>query len=359
MLVFGIISLLPARAFFMLKFYILVSSNTGAILRHFSSHYSGLTPNDAEVIINTLDEDFLRDAVELCKILGVTYHITESNGTPAKGKNELLKHFLKTDHKYCVQIDGDDYLTPHGVWLYKEIAAGNKVPDAICLKNQISLSIEGKMFDTATKVIRKFFTITKGGPDYEKMYENMLERFIPEEKARDFVGYHKVYYAQQEKFCEDQDAHCRVTFFSRKAAEIRFPEDFVVGEDTLHYYKLKHEHMQGNLTFVCNDEAPATYIYNQLDGQGTVWRISKGFNDWEWMNTFNEKVKEYEEKGMLYEKDLPLLKINYKDQYVAEDLNTAGLVRYETDTHYVSLPANATKESILNALQKHGISLEK
>ena len=343
----------------MLKFYILVSSNPGAILRHFSPHYSALTPDDAEVVINTQDSDFLRDAIHLCNLLGVTYHITESNGTPAKGKNELLKHFLKTDHKYCVQIDGDDYLTPHGVWLYKQIAAGKSPPDAICLKNQIALCTDGKMFEKCEKKTKRFFTITPEGPNYDKMYENMVARNIASEDATKYVEYHKTYYSTQKKYCEDHDAHCRVTFFSRKAAEIKFPEDFIVGEDTLQYYKLKHEHMKGNLVFVCNDEAPATYVYNQLDGHGTVWNVSKGFTNWEWMNEFNQEVKRYEEKGFLHEKELPLLKIHYKKDFELDDLNTAGLVRYETQKHYAELPANATESSVLEYIKHYGVSLEK
>ena len=41
-----------------------------------------------------------------------------------------------------VQIDGDDYLTPHGVWLYKHLAESDSPPDAIALMNQMSYIID-------------------------------------------------------------------------------------------------------------------------------------------------------------------------------------------------------------------------
>lgn len=342
----------------MFKFYILLS-NPGGFFRHFSPHYSNLSPEDAEVVINTQYEDAQRDLVHLCERFGVTYHITESNGTPARGKNELLKVFLNSDNKYMAQIDGDDYLTPYGVWLYKHIASLKSVPDAICIKNGVALCMVGKMFEEAKREVRRFFTIDWDEIDYEEMKNGMVKR-VPDIIADQSVAYHKVYYKQQRKWCEDNDAHNRVTFFSQKAAGIAsFDEDFIVGEDTLHYFALKHEHMQGNITFVCNDESPATYIYNQLDGQGTVWRTTKGFTDWSWMSAFNKKVAELEEEGKVYEKDLPLLKLSYSGYENFDDLNTSGLTRWSIDDKSVDLPANATQKCIKELILTMGQTIEK
>lgn len=361
MLVFGIISLLPARAFFMLKFYILISSGVGSIWRHFSKNYSNLDRSNTEVVINTKYPKDEQDLVQFCKDFNITYHVTESNGTPARGKNELLKIFLNSDAEYCVQIDGDDYLTPHGVWLYQHIASLKNVPDAICLKNQISICVEGKMLVSDKIGYRKFFTVPADSVQYDAMYNNMIDRNITEEDAERYVEYHKTYYNKQQIYCEQDEAHSRVVFMSKKAAQHSFPEDFVVGEDTLQYFRLKHEHMQGNLVFVCNDEAPATYIYNQVDsmGAGTVWKHTQGFTDWSWMGKFNDQVKILEEKGELYDKDLPLLKINYPENFEVDDYDTAGTLRYASETHYVDMPANAAKINVIEHLKKYGKSLEK
>ena len=343
----------------MLKFYILVSSPTG-LLRHFSPHYSGLTSDNAEIIINTLDKDAERDLKYICELFDFRYHITESNGTPARGKNSLLEIFEKSDNDYCVQIDGDDYLTPHGVWFYQTVAAGSSVPDVICLKNQISWCRTGKMWsEEVKKELRRFFTIEKDSIDYDELLESMVKQHIPEEKAKVYVEYHRDYYSTQEKYCEAEEAHSRVVFMSKKAAKYRFPEELVVGEDTVFYYLLKDAHFRGELTAVCNDEAPATYVYNQLEGGGTVWNHSKGFTDWSWMGKFNEIVKGLEKSGILHEPDLPLIKIQYDETSVLDDLDTAGLLRYERGEEYVDLPANATRSTINHYLKNHSTPLEK
>ena len=281
----------------MLKFYILLS-HTDGFYRHFSPHYSNLTPEQAEVVINTKDRDEERDIIELCERYGVFYHITESNGTPAKGKNELLEIFENSDNDYCVQIDGDDYITPHGVYLYQKIAAGSSVPDVICLKNQVSMIRSGKMFEkNSEKELRLFFTM-KDVVDYDEMAKNMSKNILDPEKVKTYVDYHKKYYETQGKYVEDQECHSRVVFLSKKAAKFRFPEELVVGEDTVFYYLLKDAHFRGELTMVCNDEAPATYVYNQVQ-LGTVWNHSKGFTDWTWMGEFNDIIAEMEERGVL------------------------------------------------------------
>jgi len=35
-----------------------------------------------------------------------------------------------------VLIDGDDFVTPHGVWTYKELAQSPRCPDAVALEYQ-------------------------------------------------------------------------------------------------------------------------------------------------------------------------------------------------------------------------------
>ena len=342
----------------MLKFYILISNNVGSLLRHLSPYYSGLSSEDMEVVINSLDDTFIRDAIHFCKENGIRYHLTESNGTPAKGKNELLKIFEESDNDYMVQIDGDDYLTPYGVWLYKKVAAGKKVPDIICLKNQIAVVMEGKMFEESEKSLRKFFTIDYENMDYGTIFSSMSKR-IPEERAHLYTEYHKTFYANSQKYCDDHESHCRVVFFSKKAAKHRFDENFVVGEDTLHYLTLKNEHFEGNINMVVNDEAPASYIYDQLQGYGTVWTTSKGFTNWDWMNKFNQEVEVYKEKGILHEKDLPLLKINYDSPDVPGDCDTAGPVRYTIDDRYLDLPANVSNKSLNELWKAHSRSIEK
>ena len=75
----------------MLKFYILVSRSLEKVRRHLD-----YIPKDKIIyVINTLDKKFEKECSQLLQLKGIEYYITKSDGTPAQGKNELLKIFEK------------------------------------------------------------------------------------------------------------------------------------------------------------------------------------------------------------------------------------------------------------------------
>ena len=55
----------------------------------------------------------------LCVSEGIEHYVTESDGTPATGKNSVLRLFLESDNEYMVHVDGDDMITPYGRNLYR------------------------------------------------------------------------------------------------------------------------------------------------------------------------------------------------------------------------------------------------
>ena len=89
------------------------------------------------VIINTKDKDVEKDLVELVEDCELEYTVTESDGTPATGKNSLLKVFLESDNDYAVGIDGDDYITDYGAQFYNNLAEHPNPPDLLALYNQL------------------------------------------------------------------------------------------------------------------------------------------------------------------------------------------------------------------------------
>lgn len=341
----------------MLKFYILVSSNPGRLWRHFSPDYSALPKNQTEVIINTTIEHEERDLVQFCNDFDISYTVTKSNGTPGRGKNSVLEIFSKSSHDYCVQIDGDDYLTPHGVQLYQQIAESGSAPDAICLKNQVSM-IPSRKISENKLTISRFFTQTNEQVDYDTLREAMMQDGVTPEDAKQFLDYKKQFHSYCDKYVEGEETHSRVTFYSKKAAQYRFREDRKIGEDTLHYYELKNAHMCGDLQMVCNDEAPATYIYRQDTG-GTVYTETNGFQDWTWMEDFNNQVSQLELEKKLWDKDLPLLEIEYTSPPCMEDFKVAGPVGYTKDSRVVWLPANATMSCVKRLWQDYSTPMEK
>jgi glycosyltransferase involved in cell wall biosynthesis len=355
MLVFGIMSFLPARAFSMLKFYILISKDPGRLWRHFSPHYSNLNNENTEVVINTLDKQDERDLVQFCHDFDIPYHITKSNGTPGKGKNSVLQIFSKSSHDYCVQIDGDDLLTPHGVELYQQIAESGSAPDAICLKNQVVMTPSRDLRERKS-FPNYFFKARSEQLDYDQIHTHMLQHGLDPETADNYIKYKKKFHLNADKYVEGDETHCRTVFFSKKAAQYRFSENRMIGEDTLHYLELKNAHMTEELTVLCNNEGPATYVYYQHP-ESTVWTETNAMTDLEWINGFNLAVEKLE--GKLWESDLPELEVDYKTPPNMNDYGYIGPLGYVKDNRVVFLPTNTERACVERLWQDHSTPMEK
>ena len=325
-----------------MQFYILTSGNLKALKRHFDSEYSGFKKKDAVVIINSLNEDYIKEAVSYCTNKKIEHHVTESNGTPAKGKNSLLEAFLASDNDYCVMIDGDDFLTPHGVWMYKHLAGLETPPDAVCLINQRSIKkINHKPYSVKPFTVDYENLLTL---DYLHMFNELRGLSIP--KATYYSTLYNNYYTEQRKYSEGDEIHCRVTWVSRKAASFKFNEELIIGEDTLHMLRLKHEALEGRLNFYTNDEQPATYIYDERT-PGTVQKTSKFGIDYEWMNDYLVALEEMEKKNYLHENTrLPELKIDYPKDYVYDDYDLTSEYTHKVDNEYITFPKNATDTAV-------------
>jgi hypothetical protein len=325
-----------------MQFYILTSTDYDALVRHFNPVYSNIQFEDAVVIINTLDTEYSDRAEDFCKENEIEYYITESNGTPAKGKNSLLDIFMKSNNDYCVMIDGDDFLTPHGVWMYKNLETLKDVPDAVCLINQKSFRRVG-----GTLYSLQPFTVNYAkllNSNYYKMFRT--EYNLSEEKSKYFESLHYKFYRQHQKYSQDSEVHCRVTWMSKKAAEFKFNESIVVGEDTLQMFELKNQAVLGNLDVRTTDETPATYVYDERTA-GTVMKVSKFGSDYEWMDEYLNELEKMEKENKLHENvSLPELKVNYPFNYKRGDYKLTEQHIHTLKGFSISLPMNATQESI-------------
>lgn len=350
-----------------LKFYVLTSSKLPALRRHIDPKFSNIPKNQLVVVINSLSESYIDAASEWCEEEGIEYYITESNGTPARGKNSVLELFLESDNDYMVQIDGDDYLTPHGVYMYQAVAEQHNPPQAICLKNQIStmadyelMAEKGinhttlKLEDVPYRVIQ-FFTADWDSIRKSDVVTNLIEMGCDEETAIKQGKWHHEFYRLQEKYCDGNEAHCRVTWLGREAAKTRFPEHLIVGEDTIFYYDLKHKHFTEGLDIQCNDETQPTYIYDQRT-PGTVFNEVNQGKDWTWMNKYNNHVHKMEKEGTISEGDLPLLKVDYPYPYSPNVLKfgTNGQFSYNNglEEGFIDLPNNSSEKSLHNAYER-------
>ena len=317
-----------------------------------------------------MNAEYAKEAVLYCQESGIEYHITDSNGTPGRGKNSLLEKFLESDNDYCVQIDGDDYLTPHGVYMYDNLANVDNPPDAICLTHQVAIDYDSediKKYWHEHGVIPKRNDIAASPgycfrvDDYDEMLVSISQiNGLSGEARDDFIETMSSFYNTQRKYSEKFETNCRITWYSRKAAEHRFLEDIYIGEDTLHYFKLKNEYVEGRLDFMNNVEMPPTYIYDQQNPEGgTVFRHSRDNKDISWIKEYMLKVEEYKKQGILHDNEvhqLPLLKVEYPANYIPNDYNLDRNGKFKfTDrkgrSFEIEYPANATEQSLLAKCQ--------
>jgi len=369
-----------------MKFYVLTTRGLECLKRHVHPDYSAIPKDDLVVVINTQNEEYETEAKQWCISEGIQHHVTESNGTAARGKNILLDIFLESDQDYFVMIDGDDYLTPHGVWMYKKIAEQESPPDAICLKKQMALVWDRNLVNTWIEDNNIDADELKLGDipqEYIKVKPNLIFTVdgnvggfnlmgTEDGKLREEESWNSViaglssdqhitradrlemvmYYAKQQLYSEPIEAHSRVTWYSRKAAVHKFKEFLLVGEDTAQYFVLKNEQYHGRMKMFCNVEIPPTYIYD-TSNPGIVCQVGEfGKNNTKWLFPFNQEICNMEKQQLLHENyALPELEIDYPPDYVPEVFHTSQNYLWDIEVDGESVcqiehPANCSAESL-------------
>ena len=328
--------------------------------RHFSPRWSNLDYKDAVVIINTLDRKYIRECSLWCNAHGVEFHVTECNGMPGQGKNECIRVFEESDYDFMVQVDGDDYLTPYGVWFYRECAALDNPPDSVCLVNSWSAirneygqreyclcfqtDSEPFSYEKQIKLLKDRSEIAPNAGKYlinnrivteldglfqeylgmQKVTDNNMKKY----GETDWVG---PPYQDKEKVCE---THSRLVFYSKKAAKYRTIPDMTLGEDTYLYYLLKDAHARGEIRMFRHLERPCTYVYNQTD-MGLVRNHSTSFSNHIWMQYFNDEVEELKKQNKLHEFNLPNMEIPYPEGESEETAADFGIsIHYHRTYEY-------------------------
>ena len=355
-----------------LGFYVLITRGIPAMKRHkrmWDGTYSqSIDKSQVKYVINTRDNDFRTEAQEWLDSEGIVHVDTKSNGGPSKGKNAVFDQFLASDDDYMVMIDGDDFLTPHGLYMYKTIvnpeaakeALGSDYddfettppPDALCLENQFGIiPNEGyswylRMADSVRSAsqfaldplnqehIHGWGYRCFARPDewWQKcMSGNWIEKGSP--FLRSLSDTHARLITYEHDYVNGSEAHCRVTLYSRKGAEYaRFKEDLLVGEDILNYLDLKDACKKGLLNMKVMNEVYPTYVYDQRIG-GIVSNandMNHGRGWLDWMTVALRHFDAYKAAGKLHHIDdgwnleqIPA--IPYPADYKAD---TLGLVQF-------------------------------
>ena len=289
-----------------MRFYVLVSGQ----IESFDQCISMLPNDKVQVVINTTNKSMIPELKERCEHYNVPYIITESDGTPATGKNSLLKCFLDSEDEYAVCIDGDDIITPTGVEYYQEVAKQEDAPDLLCLYKQVAVrTLRAKTFmkvgtkeDDYPQECYPKYPMTKSLGDVCFMSEKELEEFlefqsVPEEKSSHWARERWIFQQIMNNYSEDFEYMTRMVFWSRKAAELaHYENDLIIGEDTVQFMRLKKLANEGKLRMFRKRDgmgAVPTYVQNEFtQGICQVFTV-----DWEWTTPLNRKIEKMIENG--------------------------------------------------------------
>lgn len=308
------------------KFYVLTCRNLAALRRHEKI----IPKEDMCIIINTLNPHYEAEAISYCQTAGIEYHVTVSDGTAATGKNTFLDTFEASDNDYAVLIDGDDFVTPHGVWTYKQMANIDVVPDVLALEYQYA-NYRAWGYDIHMPEIvedwdvhdperipawgTRAFCMNKAWWNEALVGELIKEdESDPDDFAETFNAVHTSWANHCYKYINNWETHCRIVWFSKTAANgFRFDKKFRVGEDTMMYFEYKHAHMQGDLIMKHLFDRYPTYVYDTRIG-GVVEEekdkdgMDRGFLAW--LTILNQAYDELEAAGKMHEERLPELKVH-------------------------------------------------
>ena len=171
--------------------------------------------SDVIVVCNTLDFSFVEQARVVAEAYNLEFLVTESNGTPAKGKNSVLEIFRTRSHAYYMQVDADDYLAPDALIKLAKIVDENPDVDVVGL-------VDG--FVTCDGNVTTSNAFLSGGNVFE---------------FADVQGIHKLRLEELGKILLSNLPYNRMLLYSNNALEaFNFDESFIGSEDIVASYKL-------------------------------------------------------------------------------------------------------------------------
>ena len=202
--------------------------------------------SDVIVVCNTLDFSFVEQAKVVAETYNLEFLVTESNGTPAKGKNSVLEIFRSRSHDYYMQVDADDYLAPDALSKIATIVQQN--PDFDVIGEQGGCLIYNGTVTTGNKFIIEYLTNANSG--------------------------HRLKLIELAKFLEANLPECRMLLYSKKVVNVfNFDETFIGLEDVVGAYKLYYN---PDIKFVLTNED--LYVYD-LEENGNFYQFLNNSNE--------------------------------------------------------------------------------
>lgn len=183
-------------------------------------------------IINSKNSDFIREFSEWCEKENIKYKITESNGSPAKGKNAVLEFLRDSDYDAVSMTDGDDLVYPTAAKQISRHLNHHQGTDVIIVKPSDQVC-DYKYSDNCNEFKNGLYAYCWGMNIVKLGYEygpNQHDIFTVGHKAARNLGGH--------------------IFYSKKASNLlKYDEEQLLGEDLLIEFQMLRLHQEGRLSF--------------------------------------------------------------------------------------------------------------
>lgn len=201
-------------------------------------------------IVNSRNEEFIADFTAWCHTAGVEFDVTPSNGTPSRGKNEVLRYFRRSGHDGVVMLDGDDLMYPVAAQQIDRHVSQHTGTDLLIVKPSDTVvsydeAGRGKLPDGRHAILWGTNTCKMGyqyGPGRHRMFDD------GHPAARNIGGH---------------------VYYSRKLAElISYDEEQLLGEDLLFEFEAFRLHVEGRISFWLSFASDVQLLDRTIENSG-------------------------------------------------------------------------------------------
>lgn len=203
----------------------------------------------AHPVVNSRNLEFVRDFTEWCEQNGIRYSVTSSNGTPSRGKNEVLRVARQNGYHGISLMDGDDIFYPCAGQQIERHLKHHPTSDLIINKPSDRLFSRGD--ERRTFLAPGQHGLLWGMSEFKLGYNYGTGHHAIFEKghaAATNLGHHSYYSA---KTCD----------------MLRYDEDQLLGEDFLFEFHALKQHQEGNLEFWCSMASDIAVLDRTDDNQ--------------------------------------------------------------------------------------------
>lgn len=182
-------------------------------------------------IINSQNQEFVSQFSEWCEKENVKYKVTESNGTPSKGKNSVLDFLQNSEYDGLSLTDGDDLFYPTGAIQIEKHMRHHPGTDVLIVKP--SDQVLNEQTNGSNQIGENKYAVCWG-----MNIINLGYKYGPEKHDIFTLGH---------KAARNLGGH---VFYSKKLSNmIRYDEEQLLGEDLLLEFNLLKLHQESKISF--------------------------------------------------------------------------------------------------------------